>query len=129
MPLSPREGACLPTMGNTPPAGRGWGAWLPAGLLLVAGLIALLIASILDGRPDGAYLVIAPSGATLAETINLVRAADGRLVQAGRFPNMVVAGSDRPDFAAAARRAGAWLAIAAPYDSGCVTPSSQEKSS
>jgi hypothetical protein len=76
-----------------------------------------------DSDADGRYIVFAAPGATLADTINLVRDADGRLVQAGRFSNIVIAGSDRPDFAVALRHAGAWLAIAAPARGGCLDPS------
>lgn len=101
--------------------------YLPAVLLLIAGLAGLAIASLLDGRESGRYLVIAPPNATLADTINLVRAADGRLVQAGRFSNIVIAGSSQPNFAAALRKAGAWLAIAAPDRGGCLDPSFREQ--
>ncbi|MGE4322614.1 MAG: hypothetical protein AB7E60_06235 [Sphingobium sp.] len=104
-------------------------AWLPAALLLVTGLAGLAVVSILNGNASGPYLVIAPPGASLADTINLVGAADSRLVQAGRFPNMVIAASDQPDFAATLRKAGAWLAIPAPERGGCALPSSQEKRS
>ncbi|WP_179045896.1 hypothetical protein [Sphingobium lactosutens] len=104
-------------------------AYLPAALLLIAGLAGLAMASLSDGRETGRYLVIAPPNATLADTINLVRAADGRLVQTGRFPNIVVAGSSQPNFAAALRKAGAWFAVAAPDRGGCLDPSSREQTS
>lgn len=102
--------------------------YLPAALLLFAGLTGLGTASLLDGQDSGWYLVIAAPGSTRAQTINLVSAADGRLVQAGRFSNIVIAGSDRPDFPAALRKAGAWLAIAAPPGGGCLDPSTREQS-
>lgn len=97
--------------------------YLPALCLFTAGIAGLLFASLLDAGADGRYIVFAAPGATLADTVNLVRDADGRLVQAGRFSNIVIAGSDRPDFAADLRHAGAWFAIAAPARGGCLDPS------
>jgi hypothetical protein len=101
----------------------------PAALLLALGLVGLAIASLLQASTSGWYLVIAPPGSSLADTINLVRTADGRLVQRGAFPNIVIAGSNRRDFPAALRNAGAWLAIAAPASVGCMDPSFQEQTS
>ncbi|WP_298396653.1 hypothetical protein [Sphingobium sp.] len=104
-----------------------WTAYLPALLLLGVGLAGLGLASLMDGPDSGWYLVMAAPGSSRADTINLVRAADGRLVQAGRFSNIVIAGSTRPDFPAALRKAGAWLAVAAPARGGCFDSSSQEQ--
>jgi hypothetical protein len=101
----------------------------PAALLLALGLVGLAIASLLQASTSGWYLVIAPPGSSLADTINLVRVADGRLVQRGAFSNIVIAGSNRRDFPAALRHAGAWLAIAAPAGVGCMDPSFQEQTS
>ena len=101
----------------------------PAVLLLTTGLFGLAIASLLQGSTSGWYLVVAAPGSSLADTINLVRAADGRLVQRGAFSNIVIAGSNRRDFPAALRHAGAWLAIAAPTGVGCTDPSFQEQTS
>lgn len=97
--------------------------YLAASCLLVVGIIGLALASLSSVDAQGRYIVFAAPGATLADTVNLVRRADGRLVQAGRYPNIVIAGSDRPDFAVALRHAGAWLAIAAPARGGCLDPS------
>lgn len=105
-----------------------WSAYLPAGFLLAAGLIGLGLASLTDGPNSGWYLVVAPPGSTRADTINLVSAADGRLVQAGRFSNIVIAGSARSDFPQELRKAGAWLAVAAPARGGCLDPSFREQS-
>ena len=102
-------------------------AWMPAALLLLAGLMGLGAASLLRGGVPGWYLVMTPPGSTLADTVNIVIAADGRLVQTGRFPNIVIAGSPRPDFPSALRRAGAWLAIPAPQVAGCLAPSSSQE--
>lgn len=100
--------------------------YIPAFCLLIIGIVGLSMAALSDIDANGRYIVFAAPGATLADTINLVRNADGRLVQAGRFNNIVIAGSDRPDFPTALRDAGAWLAIAAPARGGCLDPSSQK---
>lgn len=102
-------------------------AWIPAVLLLLTGLVGLGTASLLRGGVPDWYLVMTPPGSTLADTVNIVIAADGRLVQAGRFPNIVIAGSPRPDFPSALRRAGAWLAIPAPQVAGCLAPTSSQE--
>ena len=90
--------------------------------MLVTGLLALSLAWIMSGSGSGRYLVIAPWGASQAEAINLVRAADGGLVGMGRLSNIIIAGSNRPDFAAALRRAGAWGVIATPSRIECGEP-------
>lgn len=102
--------------------------YLPAALLLVSGLAGLGYASLRPDRAAAQYLVVAPPHTSLAHTINIVRAAGGRLVMPGRFSNIVIAGSDRRDFAAALRKAGAWLAVASPTRSGCLAPSVQDQS-
>lgn len=96
---------------------------IPAALLLLIGLAGLGLAWVATGTGSGQYLVVASPRSTLADTINLIRAADGRLVEPARFPNIVIAGSSAPDFTAALRRAGAWLAVATPARGGCVAPS------
>ncbi len=97
-------------------------AYIPAALLMLAGLVGLAAAWIMSGSGSGRYLVIAPWGASQAEAINLVRAADGGLVGMGRLSNIIIAGSNRPDFAAALRRAGAWGVIATPSRIECGEP-------
>lgn len=94
----------------------GW----PAVVLLLAGLAGLGAAWMTTGATSGQYLVIAPPGSTLADTITMVRVADGGFVEAGRYRNIIIAGSSRPDFPVAMRRAGAWLVVATPQRGGCV---------
>jgi hypothetical protein len=96
--------------------------WLPAALLLGVGIVALGAASLWPAGAATAWVVVAPPGKRLADMVNIVATADGRLIQPGRFANIVIAGSPRPDFPAALRRAGAWIAIPAPVDSGCLAP-------
>lgn len=102
--------------------------YLPAVLLALTGLGGLSFAWMTAGTDSGQYLVIAAPGSSLADTVNLVRAADGGLVGKGRFANIVIAGSVRADFPAAVRRAGAWLAVAAPAPGGCIAPLLREQS-
>ncbi|KAA9012647.1 hypothetical protein F4U96_20740 [Sphingobium limneticum] len=97
--------------------------YMSAFFLFAGGIIGLSIASLTSADADGRYIVFAAPGTSLADTVNLVSDADGRLIQAGRFSNIVIAGSDRPDFAATLRHAGAWFAIAAPARGGCLDPS------
>ena len=101
---------------------------LPAALLLVTGLVGLGVAWIVSGANSGQYLVVAPPGYSLADTIYLVRAADGGFVEPSHFRNIIIAGSNHPDFPAALRRAGAWLVVAAPARGGCVAPILEEGS-
>ncbi|GEM_PF-624449 len=93
--------------------------YVPAVLLLLGGLAGLGFASVAGASEKGRYVVITAPGTSLADTINMVSAADGRLIQPGRFSNIVIAGSGRPDFQAQLRKSGAWLAVAAPDDVGC----------
>ncbi|HEY0269944.1 MAG TPA: hypothetical protein VGC10_03035 [Sphingomonas sp.] len=91
----------------------------PAAALLVAGLIGLLMASLSGSGRSGQYLVIAAPWSSLGQTINLIRFADGGLVEAGRFQNIAIAGSSHADFAERARDAGAWLVVPSPKIAGC----------
>jgi hypothetical protein len=101
--------------------------YLPAAALLLTVLVALSVGWFATAGNSGQYLVVAPPDATLPDTLNLVRVAGGRLAAAGYFPNIVIAGSSRPDFTTALRAAGAWVAVSVPPQAGCVGPSSQEQ--
>ncbi|MET0249931.1 MAG: hypothetical protein ABW164_09410 [Sphingobium sp.] len=98
---------------------------MPAILLLFAGICGLAFAGISD-KDSSNYLVIASPDTRMLDMVEILRAADGRLVQVGRFSNIAVAWSDRPDFAARLRQSGAWLAIAAPDGAGCYGSSTRE---
>lgn len=109
---------------------RALAVWGPAGALCVAGISGLGAASLLAATPaagpPGRWLVVAAPGTRIATIVNIVAAADGRLIQPGRLANTVVAASARPDFPAALRRAGAWAAIPAPSRGGCIDPLVQD---
>lgn len=107
---------------GTPEAGETAGplsGMLPAILLLLAGLVALLLASALTDGVDGQFVVIAPPGRSLPEIFTLVSQAQGAVVETGGFGNIVIAASTAPDFAPALREAGAWFVFAAPRLLGC----------
>lgn len=91
----------------------------PAAILLTAGLIGLFVASFSGTARNDQYLVIAPPWSNVGNTIDLILAADGSLVEAGRLQNIAIAASSRPGFSARARSAGAWLVLPSPSAAGC----------
>lgn len=103
-----------------------WRAYVPAALLIAIGIIGLAVASVSAPDGSGRYLVIGAPGVRMSDMINIVSAADGRLIEPGRFSNIAIAWSDSADFAAATRQSGAWLAIAAPDGGGCYGSSAKE---
>jgi hypothetical protein len=92
---------------------------IPAVILLGLGLSGLLIASFWPYGRTGQYLVLASPSSTLGQTINLVRGADGGLIETSRFSNILIASSNRSSFAADLRKAGALLVIAVSVPVGC----------
>lgn len=92
---------------------------LPAIMLLLAGLAGLLAASVWPANAKGRYVVLAAPWSRSAETLNLVTAAHGRLIQAGRFSNIMIVASEDADFPDMLRQNGAWLVIASPRGGGC----------
>lgn len=92
---------------------------LPAAALLTAGLIGLAAATLTGAPRNDQYLVVSAPWSTPGQTINLIRSADGGLIESGRFANMAIAGSTSGDFAQHARQAGAWLVVPSPFKTGC----------
>lgn len=97
---------------------------IPALSLLLIGLVALLAASVSSAATDataarGQYLVVLPPWSSAGQTFSLVAAADGAMVQPGRFPNIAVAASFDKGFADMAREAGAWIVVPSPLLAGC----------
>lgn len=87
--------------------------------LLIFGISGLSAASLFSAPANGQYIIITAPGSSLADTFSVVQAAQGGIIRAGRHSNMVIAASSSPDFAHAARRAGAWLVINPTRLSGC----------
>jgi hypothetical protein len=117
--------------------GHDCGAWIqgrnadvrqltPALLLMVFGLAGLATASLMGVAPDGRYVVIAPPWSSVENTMSLIGAADGGVLEPGRFPNIMIAASERSDFPGRARAHGAWLVVRPPLAAGCFTPSRKD---
>lgn len=102
-----------------PSARSSSGEWLPAALLLATGLAALMFVSVSASGRAGQYLVVLPPGSGAGETLSVVAAADGALVEPGRFGNIAFAGSPDPGFGRTARAAGAWIVVPSPLLAGC----------
>lgn len=99
---------------------RGLRDLTPAVVLLVAGLLGLIFASLSAGERNGQYLVIAAPWSGFGQTIRLIMAAGGGFVEAGSFGNIAIAASSHPDFETHARNAGAWLVFPSPRLAGCL---------
>lgn len=79
-----------------------------AGFALVGGAAALHM------PPEtGEMGVIFAPWTGQGEALSAVIAAGGRVVDAGRFPNIMIAYGADPDFASRIRAEGAWLVLAA----------------
>lgn len=120
MPLMPRES--MPPMQAGSELASSVSALVPASLLLLFGLCALLLASALTDGVAGQYVVVLPPEYSLPDILDLVRRADGGVIELGGFGNIVIAASAAPDFGQAVREAGAWFAFAAPRFLGCTVP-------
>lgn len=84
------------------------------------GIAGLGIASAFSDGVPGQFVVVAPPFGT--GVLEIVAAADGALVASGGFSNVMIAASDRADFAADLRRAGALMVFPAPRFLGCSSP-------
>lgn len=105
-PGRPEVRACLGDLG-------------PAAILLVAGLIGSLLASLSGAKDSGQYLVIAPPWSNFSQTVNLIAAADGGLVSPGQFQNIAIAASTRAGFSGRALDAWAWFVLPSPQATSC----------
>ncbi|WP_291976857.1 hypothetical protein [Chelatococcus sp.] len=79
----------------------------------------MLVASLARSSANGQYVVVAAPWADLSQTINVIAAADGGLLEIGGLSNIVIAASTRADFPASVRAAGAWLVFPSPRLAGC----------
>jgi hypothetical protein len=83
----------------------------PAAALLFIGGVGLLVATLSPSGKNGQYAIVAPPWYRLDQTIALVRAADGGIVEMRGPANMVIAHSTDPDFVRTVYHAGALLVI------------------
>ncbi|MCB5411254.1 hypothetical protein [Pseudogemmobacter faecipullorum] len=107
-------------IGQQDQEGQGLAALWPAGLMLCAGLAGLALATIFSDGVPGQYVVIAPPFGPPA--LEIISQAEGAIVAAGGFDNVLIAASERPDFADELRRAGALIVFPAPAFLGCSPP-------
>lgn len=96
------------------------GDMIPAAALLTAGLAGLSMASLSVSEKRGQYLVILSPWSSFGQALDLVGAAEGAIIEPGRFGNILIATSSRADFAKTAREAGAWIVLPSPRLAGCV---------
>lgn len=99
---------------------QGGATTLPVLLLVVFSLVGALMAGLMPQTGQTQFAVIAAPWKGLDGMAGLVAAADGRIVDGGRLPNVIFAQSDRPGFAAALYRAGAWLVLDPVLLRGCL---------
>ena len=93
-------------------ANAGFGAFMPA---LALALISAFALGALQMRPsdravDQVAIVFAP-GTSLTEAVGRIARADGAVLRAGAFPNIVVAVGTTPDFVRRVKKRGAWLVV------------------
>jgi hypothetical protein len=93
--------------------------FVPAILLLLLTLSAAGIASVVPAKGAHEVAVLLSPRTGLSDAANIIGRAGGQLVADGEFPNLVIAFSKGPDFAAALYRAGAWLVLDPLAAHGC----------
>jgi hypothetical protein len=112
-------------MASAPPRRGAVRDLFPAAALLLCGLGALTVASLLSTAVEGQYVVVAPPSFSQLQAARIVAEAGGALIGAGGFDNIIMAASERADFAVSLREAGAWLVLPAPRFLGCGVPEVQ----
>lgn len=97
-----------------------WVPLIPAVLLLMASLIGSMAIGLMPRAGATQYAVLGPPWLGPGRMLALVDEAGGVPLDTGGWPNVVIAHSDAPDFAAALYRAGAWLVLDAVQLRGCL---------
>lgn len=85
--------------------------FLPALLLLAFSAFATFAVTLGSPKEGSQMAVVAPPWYSMGETVSLVVAAGGRIVETGGFGNVLVAASDDPRFSSELYQAGAWLVV------------------
>ncbi|ONG47814.1 hypothetical protein BKE38_22610 [Pseudoroseomonas deserti] len=107
-------------------AGEGAGQWRslrPAALLLAASLGGTALLGVVAPRPAATMAVIGAPWWDAPRMAGIAVAAGARLVDAGRFDNVLIvrrAEGEEIDLAAALYSAGAWLVLDAAGPRGCL---------
>lgn len=99
------------------------GDFIPAAILAVLGICALVIGSLFSSAVEGEYLLIMQPSLTRAEVLDRIFDAGGGVVGFGGLHNIAYAITDQPDFKASIRADGAWFVLPAPRILGCSTRS------
>ena len=95
-----------------PPADKpSWLDFAPAVALLIVSTVGVFVAALSPSGDHGQYAVVAPPWYGFAQTIALIDAAGGDIVEVGDLTNIVIAYSGNPRFVRALYRAGALLVI------------------
>lgn len=92
------------------------------GLALLAALVMLMfvsLATLFSDPAEGQFLVIGSPFDTGNDGFMRILGADGMPIARGGFDNIMVAASERSDFSAALRAAGAWAVLPVPRFLGC----------
>lgn len=97
-----------------------WSGLLTAIALLLGSVLAALLIGLAPAAGQTQLAVIAAPWWNLVQTMDMVGAAEGDVVDIGGFPNVVIAHSDDPGFAASLYRQGAWLVLDPVLLRGCL---------
>jgi len=110
------------------PRNPGFASFLPAIALALISVVALGTAQMRpsDKAGDQVAVIFGP-GTSLAEAIARIGGADGMVVRAGAFSNIVVAVGSAPDFIDRVREKGAWLVVDPRGLGGCFVESGTVK--
>jgi hypothetical protein len=83
----------------------------PAIALLIVSTVGIFVAAFSPSGDHGQYAVVAPPWYGFAQTIGLIDAAGGDIVEFGDLTNIAIVHSANPGFVRALYHAGAWLVI------------------
>lgn len=106
----------VPVAPDRPTIGSLW----PAAAVSVLGLLVLVALTLTSGgQAGGQYVVMTAPSRTHGAVIGVIHRAGAGVVTLGALPNVAIAWSEDPGFAAAARAQGAWLVTPTSGFAGC----------
>jgi hypothetical protein len=88
---------------------RSWWDFAPAIALLIISAVGIFVSALSPTGDRGQYAVVAPPWYNLTQTIGLVAAAGGDIVDFGGIAAVIIVHSEHPGFIRALYHAGAWL--------------------